>query len=359
MRRSGGLVLFTGIMACLAGLLLHVNQSDDGQRFGRHRDTDVDPILLDADEAGAIVLRDDNIVGVDRQGRTAWTVSDLEHAYLTVICANACPSGVLSGDRTGTDMSSDPAPKATGASVVPLGWDEQVFDKNNILVNDGDHAVRLVAKGGKSSWQFWDGSTLQSKPAPGSSVSWFPTADDTAGVASIYSRDDNTYVSQVLVRGTKGWRFTTGPTANPNGSAACVASQGRTWMIDGRNIGQRSGSVRLRANGEFGNCTFTKSGLVLSSNTVRGDAFKTMVVTVDPESGHELWRHQFAGEFFVIGDTTSDRFVIMGGDHTARILDLHGKVLATIPNSSFALFDGRGDLVTVSPEGTVSWRRVK
>ncbi len=346
-------VLAAGALALV--VLFVVIGGEDDQTGAGQPGSEQDPVLLAADEHGALVLVGDEVLGVGRDGEVVWR-RKVAQPPLSAICEGACPRAVLSGDGLGP-LAVDAAPVLEGGAQLPDGWDQAVEGKNQVVVADRAGAVRVVTDPSGQAWWEMTRPTGQvhREKAAGANVFWFPSADGTAAVAMLLDTDSSRYVQQPLVRRSDGWHTLAPPAVNSEGASGCISSHGRRWMVDGKTVETAGGPHPLAVEGTFGNCAFTSRSLVMSGNSKTDGSAQTAVVVVD-DGGRRVAGRTLEAEFFLVASNASDEFVLMGdGSGVATLYDRNAEAVRTIDDASFAAYTPTGSLVVVAPDGRVRW----
>lgn len=315
---------------------------------------DTDPVILDVDSRGALVLVGDSLQGVTRRGNVVWSRSAAS-LPLSTVCAPWCPSAILSGADAGP-LAPDPAPVIEGSVELPrAGWGAAGDVKNQIVAFHRGAWLRLSStQNGSARWESAAADQVRDTPAPGTGAYWFPSSDGSAGVALVADTDQNTYVQQPFVADTQGWRAL-GSTSPAAAGSGCISSEGERWFVDGRTLMSATDSQPIGLRGQFGNCAFTAAHLVVSGNAVTSQGQQTVVASIDMQ-GKQVWREEFADEYFVTASSGADLFALMGsGSRVVNVYTGEGDRVKRFQGYSFALFDERGDLCLISPEGEVRW----
>lgn len=354
MRRIAFAAAFAAGTLALVALFVVIGGEGDQSGAGQPQN-ETDPVLLAADEHGALILLGDEVLGVQRDGKVEWR-KEVAQPPLSVICQGSCPRAVLSGDGLGP-LAADAAPVLVGGARLPGGWSESTGGKNQVVVADRVGAVRVVTdESGQAWWEMTRPSgEVHREKAAGANVFWFPTGDGSAAVAMVLDTRSSRYVQQPFVRRSDGWHSLAPAAVNRAGASGCISSRGRRWIVDGRTLESASGPRVLDVEGRFGNCAFTSRSLVMSGNSESGGVAETDVVIVD-RRGQRVWRQTLPAELFVAASNAADEFLLMGdGSGTATVYDGKGEVARTIDDVSFAGYTPRGSLVVVAPDGQVRW----
>ncbi|MCW2794242.1 MAG: hypothetical protein JWO76_3340 [Nocardioides sp.] len=316
--------------------------------------TDSDPVLFYVDHSGAIVATATGMSGVDRQGRTAWTLATDEFSPMHAVCAPTCPAAVVSSDANGVNspIAPDPAPLLLGGAELPAEMTAESGGKSSVVAVATGSAVRLESdEEGAARWLVSgkDGQ-VDDASASGVIVDWFETSSHDAAMAIVSGGKVVEQQPWALRNGV--WK-PVGPRRQWSSGYGCTSESGRFWVNDDTGIQSRTQSpARLQTDVRISNCAFTSRHLIVASySDSPGGA--TTVITVFALDGSQLSRQRFADqEIRIAADAGSDRYVLFG-DHKAVLHD-EGK-MRTMPEVAVAAFDERGELVTLDPQGTVSW----
>lgn len=313
--------------------------------------------LFDVDATGAIVGTPTTIQGVSRDSRVAWQRELSDFSHRSIVCAGACPAGVMSSDSLNlqSPMVPDPAPTAVGGSRVPKGLGEPTGGKSTIVTASHGSTVRLSSDAtGTAFWTVASPAGLRRFSAPGTVVDWYETSTGDAALAAVTNGPVTEQRPWAIVDGA--WRPVGRPTTWAEGFG-CVAAGGRAWINDGKTIARpRGGAVPLHGLSRLSNCAFTRNSVVTVSYARHGETPETrlQVFGLDGHLQRELMSPDT--ELRLTGDASGEEFALVGAGK-ARIYSSRGEELGRIDDVVAALYDETGTLVTVDADGHVRWRR--
>lgn len=322
-----------------------------GQSVEREQDQYV---LLAADNSGAVIASSTSVRGVDRTGAEQWRTTEFPALYAT--CSPRCPAAVVSGDARNLNsfMAPDPDPLAVGGARAPR-WMSQTDGKAAVLATSAEGLVYATDERGMASWQSGEGLLGNPGMRPGF-LNWFPSSDESAGVAVV---DSGEYRQTVWYATADGWRSR--PEVGRSLSGFGCASQGaRLWVNDTQSIrGVRRPPVEIEGEpgaAKFSACGFTRSGLVTALYRATPDGPSTTIRVVDVMSGRVTTERIVDGEYLLSTDVASDRFMLTG-QQEARLYDDDGRDLRSISDVVAARFVRGGDIVVVDSRGEARWLR--
>ena len=318
-------------------------------------------IIIDADPHGAIVLDEQGqYAGVRRDGTVAWREPAGARGFGVVSCLSHCPDAVLSAslDAINSADVADPPPRL----VVDGRWRRLARldgHKRRILTASGVDQF-LLATGDRNRWwlEVHDNGAAAARRVRvgGFNSSWEESADGRHGFAVTSAPGGNQ--ARWFTRADDGWRQA-GKTMPVAGLSACVAPDGRRALLLGQRpvVLDRDGGQRPWTDLESaGACAWAATGGIVAelAYTTRGPRSRLRVFDA---GGAVHWRLDVADEASVTADPTSSRVAYLVGRVLHEIDPIPGVELRSIPRVQAARYDARGELVTITDDGSTTWQR--
>lgn len=311
-----------------------------------------DAYILSADDGGAVVRMPARtaIVGVAKSGRQVWSQADVGGM---AVCANGCPSAILSGsiDALNSPLVSTPAVTGHDASVAGLPKAVQVWVP---YVSNRRLMVITVGKDGTSqlSWSGGSGTIRLESP----NFMWFGSPGGAGGIL-------------FTVEGDRTWaRVVTDRASGPHvGARIAVDEDGGCVDNAGDAVLKVGGRVRLvDADGKptgrdfgldapkLGACALTSKGVVIAATENVGATVRTTTRFFDG-TGQKPPTVVTARESIPVV-SPDGKSVLMATDRGVGRYGLDGSEIGQFPGFVQGVFTPTGKVVLARSDGELVWR---
>lgn len=321
-------------------------------------------LIVRVDTRGAIVTAKEGLRGYSRSAGYTWTDTESGNIAADVICGKTCPSAVSSSSllSIGSPRAPDQLPRTLGGATLPpvVQHPSPGVVKDHVLAVSSRSVVRVTSDtSGVSTLEVVAANGAgTSFDIPSYDVTWIETKDATRAVAQIYISGQGLRAQRFIQR--RGVWAPVGGLVGRGSHMACIAEDGTLLMDKPLRFIHPDGSrTRLQNLPSGGNCRFYGDGVVVAAYTQTSSASGTSVSTVVNSvslHGETLWRKTFRNtEARVTAYERGNVFAVAAGQ-SVLVLTREGRVLKTISGAQDASFDGRGELVLLRDDGTVSWQ---
>lgn len=348
---------FAALAACLAGCLAAcstVSGAGAGTSTGERA-----PRILRADGDGAVVFDPGQatISGFVRTGAQVWRNAAIAETATDIVCLARCPATVVSTDAAPGQVAGQetPAPfrltergsDAFPVSGVPGARVLTGLSPRDAVVEErtGDRTwIRIVRPGGEKRIE-----------VPHSGHRWVESADRSAAIA--FTGRPGARMLR-FTRDADGWKAAGGSAEPGSVGEVCVAGRGERSLVIGQETALvRGTSERVRVDpalAQARECALGRQAAALVARAVNEQGrFRTVVHGLSPD-GRQAWRREIAAEADVtahpaepyVGIADGRRFVLVDGS---------GRTVWRRDAVAAARFTPDGQLVVVSPDGTVAW----
>jgi hypothetical protein len=313
-------------------------------------------LLVSATSGGAVLLdrRSDTYVGVDRSGRRVWTDPDAAARGASVVCVRSCPNAVVSGAVP--PPRSEPAPVlhtagARATFAVPTAERRTVVTARSAR----DAVVTEMDAHGRSWLHLLRPGADERIPLTTPEAGWFESPDGTA--ALLLPRMSGTTTVRWFVRDGAGWRATDSGFRASQLRDACVVQDGRTALLTGPEpvlVLDRTRTVPVRTDlPVVSECALGEQGGAVLARSFDPTGHRTDVRGIS-RHGTQTWTRGYDTEAVVATDPAGERTAI-AHDGVLDVLDRHGQAVHREPDVDGVRFTAEGQLVVVTPDGTVRW----
>ncbi|MCG5219679.1 hypothetical protein [Streptosporangium sp. KLBMP 9127] len=349
-----GLAALVACLTCFVAACSTVPGEGSGQSSAERA-----PRILRADSDGAVVFDPGQatVNGFARAGALVWRNTSIADTAIDIVCLARCPATVVSTEAAPGQPSGQAAPdpfrltergtEAFPVSKVPGSRVLTALSPRDAVVEErtgGRTWIRIIRPGGEERIK-----------VPHSGNQWVESADRSAAIA--FPGQPGGRMLR-FKRDADGWKTAGGSVEPGIVDSVCVADRGERSLVVGQEttlVRETSERVRVDAAlAEARECALGEQTAALVARATNDQGrFRTVVHGLSPD-GRQAWRREFAAEAGVTAHP-AEPYLGITHDRTFVLVDGSGRTVWQRDAVAAARFTPDGQLVVVSPDGTVSW----